>query len=121
MNFGGNEHVELNKENIEKLKNLQGAYSLVQSNKYFPSLTFSVLDMWFLGSWIINSRLTNHMTHSLQKFSIYSPCPSNKKIVTVDGSLATVIGQGKVRLNKFIVLKNMLHVPKFSTNLVSIH
>ena len=128
MNFGGNEHVELNKENIEKLKNLQGtlegpngAYSLVRSDKYFSSLTFSVLDMWFLGSWIIDSRLTNHTTHSLQKFSIYSPCPSNKKIVTVDGSLATVIGQGEVRLNKFIVLKNVLHVPKFSTNLVSIH
>ena len=61
------------------------------------------------------------MTHSLQKFSTYSPCPSNKKIVTVDGSLATMASQGEVHLNKSIVLKNVLYVPKLSTNLVSIH
>ena len=51
----------------------------------------------------------------------YNSCPSNKKIATSDGSLATVVGQGEVHLNKSMVLKNMLHVPKFSTNLVSIH
>ena len=57
VNFDGNEHIELNKEKFEKLKNLlgtlespSGAYSLTQSNKYSPSLTSSVSDMSFLGS-----------------------------------------------------------------------
>ena len=32
--------------------------------------------MSFLGSWVIDSGATNHMTHSLQMFSTYSLCPS---------------------------------------------
>ena len=40
------------------------------------------------------------MTHSPQKFSIFSPYPNNKKIATVDGFLATMANQGEVRLNK---------------------
>ena len=101
VNSSGHEHIELNKEEIEKPKNLlgtiespSGACSLTQSDNYSPSLTFSVSDVSFLGSWVINSGTTDHMTHSLQKFSTYSPCPSNKKIVTVDGSLATMASQG---------------------------
>ena len=77
--------------------------------------------MSFLGSYVIDSRITDYMTHSLQKFSTYNLCPSNKKITTTDGSLATVADQREVHLNKSIVLKNVLHVPKLSTNLVSIH
>ena len=61
------------------------------------------------------------MTHSSQKFNTYSPCPSNKKIATNDGSLATVASQGEFRLNKSIVLKNVLHVPKLSTNFFSFY
>ena len=45
--------------------------------------------MSFLGSWVIDSGATDHMTHSTQKFSTYNPCPSNKNI-------ATVVGQGEV-------------------------
>ena len=61
------------------------------------------------------------MTHSSQKFSTCSPCRSDKKIAIANGSLTTVAGQGEVHLNKSIVLKKVLHVPKLSTNLVYIH
>ena len=53
-------------------------------------------------------------------FSTYSPCPSNKKISTADGTLITVAGQGEVQISPSITLKNVLHVPKLSTNLISI-
>ena len=53
MNSNGNDHTELDKEEIEKLKNLlgtlespSGACSLAQSGKYSPSLAFSVLDVF---------------------------------------------------------------------------
>ncbi|RVW96883.1 hypothetical protein CK203_026074 [Vitis vinifera] len=56
VNSNGNDHTELDKEEIEKLKNLlgtlespSGACSLAQSGKYSPSLAFSVW-MSFLGS-----------------------------------------------------------------------
>ena len=38
------------------------------------------------------------MTNSSLKFSTYSPCPSNKKITTVDGSLTIVASQGEIKI-----------------------
>jgi len=37
-----------------------------------------------------------------------------------DGSLTIVAGQGDIFLNKHLTLKNILHVPKLFTNLISI-
>lgn len=61
------------------------------------------------------------MTYSFHKFSTYNPCPCNKKITIVDGSLATVVGQGDISVPPTLKLKNALHVPKLSTNLISIY
>ena len=61
------------------------------------------------------------MTNSSHKFVSYTPCPSNKKISTTGGSLTTVAGQGEIHINPLPILKNVLHVAKLSTNLVSIH
>ena len=55
-----------------------------------PLLLLLVSWMSFLGSYVIDSKATDHMTHSSQKFSAYGPCHSNEKIATVDGSLTTV-------------------------------
>ena len=38
----------------------------------------------------------------------------------VDGSLTTVAGQGDILINRNLTLKDVLHVPKLCTNLVSI-
>ena len=50
----------------------------------------------------------------------YSPCPSDRKLATTNGSLIIVAGVGDVRISPSLILKNVLHVPKLSTNLVSI-
>lgn len=128
MNSGRSNLNDFNKKKIEKLKNLLtslenliGACSFTQTGKYFPYLAFSVSDMSLSSFWVIDLGATDHVTHSLQKFSTCSPCPSNKKIAIADGSLTTVADQGEIPLNKNVVLKNVLHVPKLSTNLVSIH
>ena len=73
------------------------------------------------GTWIVDSGATDHMTQSSHGFISYNPCPSNKKIATADGTLVTVAGQGGVVINQNFILKNVLHVPKLSANLVSIH
>ncbi|KAL6313712.1 hypothetical protein AAG906_010131 [Vitis piasezkii] len=73
---------ELNEGNIKKLK-----------KNWFPfSHAFSALGISLSSSWIIDSRVIDHMTHSLEKFSTYIPCPSNKKITITDGSLVTIVG-----------------------------
>lgn len=61
------------------------------------------------------------MTHSSPKFTSYSPCPSNRKICVVNGSLTIVAGYGEIFLNKSMLLKGVLHVSKLSTNLAFIH
>ncbi|GFZ10919.1 hypothetical protein Acr_22g0003170 [Actinidia rufa] len=38
---------------------------------------------------------TDHTTPLSKHFSTYSPCPSNKKIATADGTLVTVVGLGQ--------------------------
>ena len=61
------------------------------------------------------------MTFESSLFITYSACPRTRKVVTADGSLATVAGIGDVQINSSLTLKNVLHVPKLSSNLISIH
>ena len=114
------------KEDLERLKRLLrsfekpfGACSLSLSGKYSVSHAFNVLDSPLSDSWVIDSGAMDHMTDSALKFCSYSPCLSNKKISIVDGS--SIAGQGKIHVNSSLTLDNVLHVPKLSTNLVSIH
>ena len=60
------------------------------------------------------------MTNSSLQFKTYTPCPSNRKILVADGSLTTVAGLGDIQITSQLTLKNVLHVPKLSTNLLSI-
>jgi len=53
-------------------------------------------------------------------FLSYSPCASNHKIKIADGSLLSIAGKGSVILSHLLTLKNVLHVPKLSCNLISI-
>lgn len=60
------------------------------------------------------------MTRLSNLFTTYSPRPSSKKIATAEGSLVTVAGIGNVKINPSMKLKNVHHVPKLSTNLISV-
>ncbi|XP_073121790.1 uncharacterized protein [Henckelia pumila] len=70
--------------------------------------------------WIMDSGATDHMTGSSQLFSSYIPCAGNQRVKIVDGSLASVAGKGTVVISPFLTLKNVLHVPPLSYNLLSI-
>ena len=87
-----------------------------------PSLSFciNVSHRVYDDSWIIDSGATDHMTSKSQLFNTYTLNPSNKKIVVANGSLATVAGFGDIYITPTLILKNILHVPKLSANLVSI-
>ena len=70
--------------------------------------------------WIIDSGASDHMTSLSSLFKTYSPCSGNKKIRIVDGSFSAIAGEGSITLSKHIDLKNVLHVPKLSYNLLSV-
>ena len=69
----------------------------------------------------MDSEDTDHMTQSSNGFVSCSPCPINKKIAIVDGTLVIVAGRGDIVISQNLILKNGLYVSKLSTNLVSIH
>ena len=77
-------------------------------------------DTSYANFWMIDSGATNHKTPTSQLFHTYSVCPSNRKIVVANGSLATFAGVGDIHITHTLILKYVLHVPKLSTNLVSI-
>ncbi|RVW33506.1 hypothetical protein CK203_105384 [Vitis vinifera] len=70
----------------------------------------------FANSWVTDLGATNHMTHSSHQFNNYNPCLSYGKIATTDDSLTTVAGVGDVQISPTFTLRNVLHVPKLSTN-----
>lgn len=43
-------------------------------------------------------RAIDHMTNTSNFFTTYSPCPSNKKIATTNGSMTTVAGVGNIQI-----------------------
>ena len=60
------------------------------------------------------------MTGNSQLFSSYIPCAGNQKVKIANGSLATVVGKGTITISPSLVLKNVLHIPHLSYNLLSI-
>ncbi|KAF2322304.1 hypothetical protein GH714_010849 [Hevea brasiliensis] len=63
----------------------------------------------------------DHMTPILNKFESYKSSLGNKKIKVADGSSIIIAGHGNINLTLSISLQNVLHVPRLSTNLISIY
>ena len=92
-----------NPHKIEKLRILSGTfhkplstYSLALFGKFPTSIGLKVSNETFDKSWVIDSCANDHMTYSSHKFNKYNPCPSNRKIITTDGSLTITVGVGDV-------------------------
>ncbi|KAJ0045254.1 hypothetical protein Pint_04212 [Pistacia integerrima] len=124
----GGEQREFNKEDIGRLRSFldsleksTGTCSLANSGKLHSLYALKASSLDFSNSWVTNFGAIDHMTHSSHKFLTYHPCPSKQKVSIFDGSLATIANQGDIILSPSITLKNVLHVPKLSINLVSIH
>ena len=69
-------------------------------------------------SWILDSEATDHMTFDSNHFITYSPCASNRKVETADGSMLTVAGIGRVKIDIFRILEDILHILKLCINLI---
>ena len=97
-----------------------GACSLALSGTPSFSFCINALNKVYDDSWVIDSDATDHMTPKSQLFHTYTPSPSNKKIAMANGFLATVAGFRDIYITVTLILKNVLHVPTSSSNLVSI-
>ena len=70
--------------------------SLTLLGETLISLGLNASSNEFRNAWILDSGATDHMTHNPNQFKTYLPCPSNRKIVVVDGTTTTVTGIGDV-------------------------
>lgn len=111
---------ELDKPTCTSLAYKGTSLSPLPLDKSQFSVGFNASDEPSNQYWILDYGAIDHMTPLPTHFSTYSPCPSNKKISTADGSLITVAGQGNVQISPTIILQNVLHIPKLSTSLISI-
>ena len=72
------------------------------------------------AKWIIDSGCSDHMTGSREVLIEFQAYPSTAGVRIADGSLSTVEGIGRVKLNGKIDLFPVLYVPSLSCNLISI-
>ncbi|CAL5418427.1 unnamed protein product [Camellia sinensis] len=87
------------------------------ANTGIPASALSTLSS---PSWIIDSGATDHMTGASSLFYSYSPCSGRDKVRVADGTLSSVSGKGSVHCSSLLSLSSVLHVPTFSTNLLSV-
>lgn len=60
------------------------------------------------------------MTNIFKYLYTYVLCQSNRKVITIDGSLNTMVDKGDIKFSPTFILKNILHIRKLCTNLVLI-
>ena len=71
-------------------------------------------------TWIIDTGATAHMCGLLSSMSNSNPVKGYTPIFLPDGSIKSVTHTGIVTLNSRLILKNVLHVPEFTCNLLSV-
>jgi len=76
----------------------------------------------YCDSWVLDSGATNYMTrHNSIYFDTYKPSLGNRRIIIADESFVTIAKQEHISLSHQLTLKDVIYVPKLSTNLCSIH
>ena len=71
-------------------------------------------------SWIINSGASSHMNGTSSLLSSYHPTPSHPLVTIADGRPCPVQGRGTTRVTPSLSLHQILYVPGFPVNLLSI-
>ena len=110
---------------------LSGSNEASSSKNDFPGITFSSSTYCFIGilavsrttispkTWVIDSGATHHVAHDRDLFlTIDTTIVSCVNLPT--GHTVKISGVGSIRINAHIVLQNVLFIPEFRLNLLSI-
>lgn len=90
------------------------------SQSFLVGMTCSIISTIF--KWIIDSGASNHMCLSRNTFEYYVDLLHESHYITIpNGRHIRVRGKGTIRLEFGIVLSEVLYVPNFHFNLISIH
>ena len=73
------------------------------------------------NGWLIDSGATDHICSDLSVFLTYKPvAASNEFILIPDGRQVPIAHIGSVKITNDLILHNVLHVPAFHYNLLSV-
>lgn len=70
-------------------------------------------------SWIIDSGATHHVCHDKRLFTDLSDAV-NTSVTLPTGFGVKIAGIGNIRLNDYLILSNVLCIPDFRLNLLSV-
>lgn len=122
-------HITLDQYNhllsmINKQKDQDSSYSGAGSEIGCSGLfagTHCLLSYTSTDDWILDSGASDHMCHDLTLFDTYSEILEENIYITIpDGSKIKVTHMGTVKINDYITLRNVLFVPTFKFNLISV-
>jgi len=71
--------------------------------------------------WVLDSGASHHMTFNRNIFSTLSRLPAAIYVTIPNGQEEIVTEGGTVNLGNGLVLRNVLYVPSFACNLISVH
>ena len=106
------------------LKLLKSNFGLLSTSHAFVAQAGSISKVVschfpiYSTSWIIDLGASDHMKNFSHLFHTYNPCSGHEKIRIADDSYSTIPGKGLINLSKKISLKDVLHVPKLTCNLL---
>ena len=93
---------------------------------FTPSLKHSVFsakvvnrEVFHAINWVIDIGATDHMVHSITCFTTIT-ATLNTFVNLPNGEVAPVTHVGIVKISKYLILHNVLCVPSFSFNLISV-
>ena len=121
----GHEH-----QNCRKLQNKNRRFKSVHYHKSlkFASTSITTLiesgktNTCFISSssiWVIDSRVTDHMTGNSSLFTTFQSHSSTSTITLEDGSTSYVLGLATFHATPQITLTSILNLPQLSFNLIS--
>ncbi|XP_068649009.1 uncharacterized protein [Aristolochia californica] len=111
--------------NVEKKEDKTDSHSGNSSTPPGPTATITIASGMLSStstpsSWIIDSRAFDHLSGNKHMLHSLSPCLPHKLVTIANGSQTTVLGKGSSSLTASIPLKDMLFVPQFPLNLLSV-
>lgn len=85
----------------------------------FVGVLLATGNMLSSESWIIDSEATHHVCHDKNKYLSLSET-LNQLVTLPTGLGVKIIGIGKVQINESLILNNVLYIPDFRLNLISV-
>jgi len=91
---------------------------------FFNALNFKINHLYNVidlkTKWIIDTGASQHMTENLQIFD--KPPTENGHFVTISsGEICKTKSTGKITLSKDLILQDVLYIPQFKVNLISVN